>query len=331
MSPAKLVVRRVRDGDEPALLAHLEATFGSWPKLDCSTAAIDHLRWKLSSDASVAACNVVAEVGPRIIGALLFVGQRVQTKAGQVVVAHGVDWSVQPEYQRRGLMAAMRSLGLERMADVVDVNLGQSSNESVIALHQSEGYRAIANHPERLVLQLRESAERAATAYSLSAASEFDERSDSLWSIVSQSFDYIGVRDRKWLNWRYCDIRAGDFTVRLAEEGRELLGYCVSRASKRHGAGYIADLIALPERLDVVEMLIEDALGAFRASGLSVAECWLPARHPYRLILDRAGFVRRSRRLRMIYKAMRLPEEKLSFLEDRKAAVHFTLGDSDVV
>lgn len=323
-------VRFLRSGDEGSLLAHLEATFGRWPGLDLSVPPIDHLRWKLSSDSSVSSCNVVAEAGSRIVGALLFVGQRVKTRTGELLAAHGADWSVQPEYQGQGLMVAMRTLAIGRLKGRADFNPGQSGHAAVNALNQREGNRPICNGPQRFVLRLSGADVRVPGACSITTVTQFDERADHIWSEVSQSFDYIGVRDRRWLAWRYCDKRAGDFVVRLAEENGQLLGYCVYRTSQRRDIGYIVDLLTLLERGDIAEALIHDALAAFRRQQLAAAECWLPIRHPYRPAIDAAGFVPRSKRLRLIYRALRAPDGRLSFLEDRNAAVHFMIGDSDV-
>jgi hypothetical protein len=88
------------------------------------------------------------------------------------------------------------------------------------------------------------------------------------------------VRHRAYLNWRYADPRAGRYTIRVAEEKGELLGYVVPAVSR--GKGFIADLLVLPGRLDVVAALVEDAAGHLAERGLSALRCWCAKRHPYR-------------------------------------------------
>ncbi len=98
------------------------------------------------------------------------------------------------------------------------------------------------------------------------------------------------------------------------------------------GKGYLADLLALPGRDDVVQSLVRDALARFRAAGVSAVQWWSPTHHPYKQILARQGFLHKRRRKRELgYRALRASSEELAFLEDPRAAVHFVLGDTDVV
>ena len=57
--------------------------------------------------------------------------------------------------------------------------------------------------------------------------SAFDERIDEFWKIVNDNHDFILERGREYLNWRYCDFRAGEFIVEQAEEDGKILGYIV--------------------------------------------------------------------------------------------------------
>jgi hypothetical protein len=115
--------------------------------------------------------------------------------------------------------------------------------------------------------------------------------------------------------------------VRAAEQQGRILGYSALKIS--HQNAYIADLLALPGRLDVVRSLIEDALRSFRQGRVERVTCWMIARHPYNHILRRYGFIDSRRDVGFVYKAVNLRPEDLDFLDEATARVHLTHGDSD--
>ena len=145
---------------------------------------------------------------------------------------------------------------------------------------------------------------------------------------ASQQFDIAVARQQDFLNWRYCDPRGGAFVVRTAEEGGWLAGYAVLRVSGR--VGYIADVLALPGRLDIVQSLVHNALGYFATLGVPSIEAWCSAKHPYAQLLASLGFDNKRRTLRLDWVAFTdLPDREL--LSSRRLILHYMPGDSDLV
>ena len=122
------------------------------------------------------------------------------------------------------------------------------------------------------------------------------------------------------MNWRYCDPAAARFKVRVAKQEGSILGYLILKISE--GEGYIADILALPGRVDVVRSLIEDALRRFRESGAERVNCWMIARHPYNGILRRYGFMDAGKKIIFTYRAESLDDEVLAFVADAGARLH---------
>jgi len=63
---------------------------------------------------------------------------------------------------------------------------------------------------------------------------------------VAAGFDFIGLRRMDHLNWRYADVRAGDFRITLAEENDRVLGFSVlciarGRAKERNAVDLVPD------------------------------------------------------------------------------------------
>jgi hypothetical protein len=157
----------------------------------------------------------------------------------------------------------------------------------------------------------------------------FDESLDEFWQQAHRSFDFIPARTMEYLNWRYCDPRSGYFTAEVAEEGGRIVGYAVSSTS--NGRGYLADVLALPEREDVVAALVERAVAGFAARDIGIVLCWIPAQHPYRAVLARMGFEQAKRPVRMMYRPLQATPVELAFLGESQATMHFMIGDTDLV
>jgi hypothetical protein len=138
------------------------------------------------------------------------------------------------------------------------------------------------------------------------------------------------VRSREHLDWRYCDRRAGAFHARIAEDEQGvILGYAIGRA--KGGQGYLADLLALPGRQDVVAALVAEIDAVLQCAGCVDVLCWLPERHPYRAALHGAGYLDARHRPFITYRPCGATAAELEFLAAPKTRVHFTIGDTDLV
>jgi hypothetical protein len=143
---------------------------------------------------------------------------------------------------------------------------------------------------------------------------------------ATRPYDLIDAQCKDLLNWRFCDPRAGRWTVHTAEEDGRLLGYISYRISK--GRGLVGGLLALPDRLDVIESLLEESLRSLHRQGIGVVQCWCAPRHPYRAVLERVGIGETRRTVHLVINAA---GEEFTFLEDPAASVHVVAGDTDHV
>lgn len=360
-----LTVRSYQDDDEPKLLALLQAAFGSWPRLDVAVPPVEHLRWKLrSSDASLG-LHTIAEADSQMIGAWLVDIQEFKVGARILTCRRGMDTCVHPDHRSAGVMTKMRALTRDSFNGAVDFRLGgQTRHSGQLRLVKREPYEMLGNSiqvlrcpltvrsvfsdvklrkggpPRRIVAAIAALAHRplnrspaeheAGRSWTVREQDSFDDRIDDLWEQASSSFDVIAVRKKGRLNWRYADARAGAFQIELAEEAGRVLGYIVLRAMRRKG--YIADLLALPGRLDVVASLVREGLAYCGGMRAEKVECWLPALHPYRDTLRRLGFqFSKPRRPPFIYGPLRVPAEALDILRRPSTSVHFMIGDSEGV
>jgi GNAT superfamily N-acetyltransferase len=319
-------LRYYREGDDEGILDLLVAAFGRWPGVDIDVPPIDHLRWKLSSDPIAKQVNYVAEADGRIVGCQLIFVQRLKYGERVLLADNGTDYAVHPDFQGRGLSKEIWNFDYQRFFDTFYAII--SISDSPIVLHQVKTIgsgRTLANRIEWLECDTASFA-TARVDERLTSVSSFDQRIDNFCRDALAPFELAIVRDRTYLNWRFADPRAGRHAIRLAEEDGALLGYAVYATAR--GKGFIADLLVLPERLDLIRAFVLDAGRYFGERGIGRMRCWSPRRHPYRDVLLGAGF----RVLRPVGQfGFGLRGRELPPRDDPHAAVHFTVGDTDIV
>jgi hypothetical protein len=355
--------RRATEEDQPALLGHFLAAFGRWPWVEIAVPPLEHLAWKMEAGPGPPE-HYVAEVDGRIVAAKLHHIWPVRVGGRELRTVRGYDSSVHPDYRDRGLMNALRDAAIRDMTPRTELLCGGSDNPAMSHLmHQGDRVRfaerwsvltryfsaraaleplrprrdvsarrlarSTANLAHWLRLRAFDRSGPDTTPWAVRAVESFDGRIDGLCREASAPFDLIMVRSARLLNWRYADRRAGPFTILQAEQDGRILGYLTLRVQRE--TGYIADVLALPGRTDVVGSLAREATRRFAALGAARAECWLMPSHPYAPALAGCGYVRRTGRMPPTLEAVNVPREEIAFLGEPGARVHFTIGDTDLV
>lgn len=248
----------------------------------------------------------------------------------------GVDFCVHPNYQQMGIRTKMRALAKENprrnFQMLFGLGRGHPANRRLERREGRPGRRFFANQVE--ALEWRQGGGQLARPngdWSLRQVGRFDDRIDEFWREACKPFLLIVERKKEYVNWRYADPRAGNFRITIAELGDAVVGYVVTSASRDRG--YIADLLALPGRTDIAHSLLRRAVDELRSDGNSVIECWSPRDHPYRSALEANGFVHKRRSIAVSSRASREYAQmyEMAFGDDRKASIHVTLGDFDLV
>ena len=321
-----VIFRYGYDREVPRMLEVLEATFGRWPGFDLDVTPFEHLRWKMSPPGRAVRPMVFVD-GDTIIGTTLEVERRYLLAGKPLVVFDGTDAGVLPAYQSRGLYSGSRRWMETDPLPTFAIEL-YTANPGMANLLRRGGCREPENRVDALAAPTIAAALRSGgRAVTVREVDRFDERIDPLFAAAIGDFDFIQVRNRKSLDWRYCDRRGGRFRTAIAENGDELLGFVVTKTEGTRG--WIADLVAAPERPDALRALVAAALSRLRSDGTTTATSWAPKSHPYRRALRSAGFVNLRRPPNLLYRAMHVDPSRLEVLADPRGALHLMPGDFD--
>lgn len=342
------------------LLGVIRPAFGRWPPFEPPLGDREYLRWKLEAPDGAVALIGRVEGQPALASVSLT--QRCRVRGVERRGRLGGDSAVHPDFQGRGYDTARRAFIVETMEPHFDLSLSYSDNPRIVQGGHRYGEAPFGESIEVLYgpldvtrsaaeIRARRSSRLPVAAWSvalrgwmlagrsryrapsagrlaISTAAEFDDRVDVFSQRALAPFDYALVRDRRWLNWRYCDERGGGFEVRIAEDGGELAGYSVTRVSEERG--YLIDLLALPGRLDVASDLVRDARGRLRDRGTVGIDAWMPKRHPYRALLRALGFLPTPRDPGYALRGtVRDEAGDGAFLQAGGFSAHLMMGDSD--
>ncbi|MCX6653865.1 MAG: hypothetical protein NTY03_01955 [Candidatus Bathyarchaeota archaeon] len=162
----------------------------------------------------------------------------------------------------------------------------------------------------------------------------FDESFDKFYDKVKSSYSFIVEKTVKYMNWRYCDKRGGDYKVRVAEKNDEIVGYLVLRVNsvdKDNPVGYIMDVLALNGRDDVVDYFIKLSVDYFKERHINVVRAQLVGGHAYERILSKYGFLGSREKPYLTYTPIMIGEDLDKFRKAQPTMFHYPYGESDSI
>ncbi len=356
------VVRRYREGDEAELNELFNSVFTGERNLA-------EWAWKFRKN-PLAGVNliVVAEADGRIVGQytclpfLLKCGEQI-FRADQPV-----DNLVRTEFQAQGIQRGMFEFYDQtvRPAEQMVVGFGFPNRQAYIIGKRSLGYKDLCSLPTlhrrlnwRLAARRRapwlpaaaleiirfasawcyrsllSKSAPSAGSLRIERAERFDSGVDRLWEKVRETYGILGVRNERYLNWRYVEKPGNRYHRLIALRGGETVGFAVLKVAPDGDVlvGYIVDLISLPEP-EVEDALVCAVLGALCADRVDFALCRFLKEDRVSRALCRYGFSERPDfgPVPVVFKVSpygvsRVDEDALKDI----SRWHLSMGDSDGV
>jgi len=355
-------------GDEDKIVNLLKLVFNNWPHFDLSCSPIDHWKWKYAKRPNQYINIYLAEHNSLIVGNESRIP--LQAKVGKKILycEQRGDLSVHPDYRGKGIFKKMHTATNDSSQKAgVMFSYAIEGNPIVIKYLEKRGVPTlnkkvknlfwINNYKKflekydkknirlhsfgiflyklwnkiRYILFINNTVEE---TWVINNLQNFDDRFDDFWKMISKNYDYILVRNSKYLNWRYCDPRAGTYNIKAIEESGKILGYVVLRINKyqeNSPTGHIVDIQALPYRTNVLEALIQKSLKFFLDAEINQVNCWLIEDHPYVKSFKKYGFLDIRQQIYFDFIPYNIDDTNLQNIIGSNREIYISMGDSDII
>ena len=279
-------VRFYEPGDDEDIVELLKKTFPKWSSFNDP---LSLWRWKYI-DTPYNSTIVVVDTGEKIVGCSHSIVFNAKLGSELTSIRYDDDTAVDTEYRRRGISNKMYDKAKQALPEVH----GYYTTTNPILINQAKKKQYIIMpfpatrmvRTQNLDLQLKERPMKnshlvklgylglktlnqiknhfrppvkSIGEFQIAEVSEFDEGIDSFWGQIIDDYDFILEKSHEYLNWRYADNDRGSHYKIQAVNGEEILGYAVTGYRKDSSEGYIEDLLAQRDRLDVADALLSHA------------------------------------------------------------------------
>jgi GNAT superfamily N-acetyltransferase len=322
-------IRSYKPGEDKKLVELLDAVFHGWPHFDLTCSPLDHWVWKYRDNPGGAGWASVAEIDGDFIGCFHLYDNRIKVGPRVFLGMQSADTGVLSEYQGQGIYTKLYSM-MDTLYDTSGVGLhyGVSTNPAVhktvkklspnkyeyplsvlVRINDINSYIKSYKFSKKVWIWsgfyaskllnyfnnfFRAPSHKSDGELKTGEIEKFDERIDEFWDKIKNDYDFITVVNREYLNWRYCDPRGGEYKVRYAEEGGEIVGFIVLRVNsfgKDPPLGYVVSLYTLPGRLDCAEVLLDDAIKFFDQRKITLIKYCISRGYFYDSLFRKKGFL----------------------------------------
>jgi len=362
----QIKIRPYSVGDDEKIVQLLEHSFDGWPKFDLNCTPLDHWLWKFTNNPLKTDAICLGIIEDEIRGCAHTIPKRLKLGDNIIISGNAVDVGVHPQFRGMGIWKVIDE-GINELRKNIGLNLSTviTGNPRVIESltkiyprFPHEIIEFIRIEDIELHLKMMQSDQKWLKKYgyffmnlyyklkgilkrsnyygtkiNISDIKIFNEKINVFWEEIKNYYNFIIERNMDYLNWRYCDYRAGEYLIKQAEEGGRVVGYVVLRINKYnkdYSLGYIIDLLALPERLDIVEALLFDAVRYFQTNKVNIVKALLLSGHPYQHVFEQNKFIMSPHKMNIFLKLYDdLKEDMIKFEESRSKNMHFVYGDYD--
>ena len=360
-------IRPYKPNDEYEIVELLKLVFDGWPKADLKSSPVDHWRWKYLDNPFKTNFISVCVYDGKIVGASHLLPLKIKIGSNILPSTFGADSVVHPDHRRMGIYKSIREIRFKLAGKAgFKINYTATSNPVLIRYHDKNrrprfphtitnfvriknlnlqlqmmpvgkawlvklGYCAV-----KLMNDIKNAIRRPKPAehgMSIHEISHFDDGIELFWQEVADHHDFIVERHGDYLNWRYCDLRAGEYVVNQVEDAENrVLGFCVLRINRHredYPVGYVVDLLTLPDRLDVADVLVARAVRYFDDHEINIVNALIVKNHPHGRVFTRYGFLDSRIRLNIYYNLL----DEVDYLKRIETSpperIHFSYGDLD--
>lgn len=353
-------VRPYIKGDEKAIVQLLTSSFPSWAR---EKNPQDHYTWKYL-EAPNGSRIIVAVGDDKIIGASHNLNLKIKIGNSSKKGVLSGDVATHPDYRGIGVYSKILDYNIKIRRMNFQFGYSASINPIILKKRKTLPDRSMFPHPINFMYRIKDidlhlkmranrsptiiglgykilkmqnrisktlnSNTRTSQNFIIEQISRFDDRIDMFWDRIKGEYNYIMEKNREYLNWRYCDPRAGDYITMQATENGEVLGFVVLNLINYNDYedGLISDLLALPGRLDVATSLMREACEYFDDNGVNAVSYSAVRDNPYLKIAGLSGFIH-AMHMRHVIGCQTYDKEAFENLRTSPSKrVYFSYGDN---
>jgi len=312
----------VRDGDEKDLEGIFSLRKIAFAEIEKDKLDRKFWKWEFDEGPDGRAWIYVVEDENKIIGHFADIPRRFSVQGDVVLGTLSLDLMVHPDYWRRGIFAAMGEYGARRVKQEngLFMTAFPIRIETILGLKKI-GWKEVAKLPvlvypirfrgilnrflhfpplsflaggvARLFYSLLYGLkrERGTEGFEVEKVGRLDDQFDSFCQKTSSLYPAMGIRNRKYLTWRYLQHPTRNYTIYRAKKNGEMSGYIVLRKVEllRFNSAVIVDLLASDEV--VLLALVDRGIRHSRQEGVDLLGFMVPQDHLYFKIMRRRGFL----------------------------------------
>jgi len=323
---SKWLVRGYQEGDEEQIFELVKAVYGK--KVPEKERWLKGWKWMFVDNPDNSSMIWLAEHDSKIVGQYPAIIETLKVEDKIIKGAQLIDTMTHPQYRRQGIFSTLGEKALTELENGETHLVYCFPTQEVYPLHIKSRWLNVCAFQvmikplnlknilqkyfvrNRLLLNIFTSCgNRAIKAFFRSKkvpdddmskvreVTSFDDRINEFWNTISDDYNIIRIRDKKYLNWRYVDMPNADYTIYVAEEEDEICGYIVLGCKNEAGLawGHIYDILALTGREDIIQCLIAKAVKYFSGKKVDVISTKMVANEVYRKSFLRNGFIPRFR------------------------------------
>jgi hypothetical protein len=358
--------RWYQEGDEEQIIELLEDVFNGWPKFNLKCTKAEHWIWKFKDNPLKRNIVCLAEHNKRIIG---FTGSiNLQYRIGSKTYLGLADYdnAVHKDYQGRGIYSSLWDFwSTHPDSELSRVEISTTSNPKVIKKFLKSGalpfpkkisiftkildFRKAIKKPgiqgkiNYLIglavlspinkLSNRSKRRKKTQNHSIIEIDKFTDEITPFIEKIYQKYDFIFERPVDYLNWRYCDIRGGDYKIWIARINGKIVGYIVCRVNSFGELldGNIVDLLVDPDHKKAAFDLCNVGLKYFEDSDVCKITTWMIKDHWLDNVLSSFGFFNTRWEVGVFYDKDLDNSDGEAFITATSSRLHLQMGDTDAI
>jgi hypothetical protein len=293
-------IREYQEGDDENIVSLLDMVFDGWPKYDLPVSNLEYWKWKYLHRKWID-CSIVVGVNKKkeIVGCSHNPFFKVKIGSNEENVQQGVDLAVHPDYRKMGMSKKMdahlpqnyiaywstsnpivqnNSLYSKSKRFSSDIRIYYKIDDINDYIKKSKTSRKWIARLKILKTIHKMRARKPSSNYDVRIIDSFDDKYDRFWNNVKNNYDFSIIKNREYLNWRYCDKRCGDFKIFQIEEGGEVLGYSVARINRfnpENLQGLIVEILRKEPNPDISDSLFNAIDDYFVKENVNLRKIWV--------------------------------------------------------